>query len=382
MAVKRSWLITGAAMALAAVLTLPPRPAPEEAGLFSMLTWFWRGLPVYGRTRHRWELESARGTLRQRVEQLARNDSILGLVRAGRGVRSADGAITVLYERPLSADSARRWLAALEAEATLYPRGTGRGGRAVVALYSDPSRLRARQGAVPRLWGRRQWYAGPPEAPVCIVEANLAAPPRGWWSRTSLMARDSAGPSARVLNVCALVVRLGPPGRSVGDWVNAAVPDQNWRGSALSGLVASARAGLEPLPWAGASFPERACLRGSAFHCEWLTGLHRMPNETRRWLGGDPLTWSYRQRFLVHLLTKRGPERFAALWSSPAPIGEALHQAYGRPAGELVADWMKASNPPAAAGPGVGSRAVLASAGWALALLAGALLASLRWRSD
>ena len=382
MAVKRAWLITGSAMALTMVLVLPPRPAPDEpVSMLSTVIWFWRGVPgVYYRSNNRWELESARGGLRLRLERVARGDSILAAVRAGHGVRSADGALTVLYERPLSADSASRWLAALEREAALYPSVAHRGGQVVVVLYSPPDRAKLRNSAGEPPWGRRQWYAGAVEAPACIVEASLTSP-RGW-SPPRLLVRDSMGLQSRVLDACALFLRLGAPGPAVRDWVGAVQPAWWGRSAGLSDYLADARAGVRPTGLSGElSRTERACLRGATLYCEWLVGVRTPRGGRANWYWSG-IAAERRRQLLAALLSYQEPGRFAAFWSSPDSVPQALARAYGRPAGDVVADWARTWSDVPVAGPGVQSRALYASLGWAVVLLAGALVATLRWRTD
>jgi len=103
--------------------------------------------------------------------------------------------------------------------------------------------------------------------------------------------------------------------------------------------------------------------------------------------GGDWYYWGgvtaeRRREFLTALLSYQEPGRFAAFWSSPDSVPQALERAYGRPAGDLVEDWARTWSPVPEAGPQVQSRALYASLGWAVVLLAGALVATLRWRTD
>ena len=386
MALKRWRWVWGPllAAALVVVLTLPPG-LPAAQGILSVF-----GLPYSpwqyppGMV-HRAAVEGALTQQRRRLREELLADSILAATRGPRVVRSGDDAVTIVYEDPLTADSARRWLRATLAELDLYPKGKGRGLPVVVALLSSPRRhpdLRneLRQSSV--LWLPRTATAGP----ACIVTLNLRPQPRSWWSGASLVVHDpGVGPVGRFLDYCALGGRYGAPGASVARWAGSS-PEWYWRASSLATRLWEARRsvrkeGIErswPYSfWYGqVSWVVVGCLDGDESLCARSVGLGSARES------GEQYYLFERRLVLAHLLAAGTADQFAAFWRSPLAPPDALQRAYGRPAGRLALEafshWY--SVPPAA--PRAEPRLMLAGLLWAGAALALALVAGRRWTTE
>jgi hypothetical protein len=391
MAVSRMrwvWVPVVALLVISAAL-LPPREPSENDALAAALGLAERTAPA---TREHYAIRAVQEAVARQKDELEYDrfdDSLRAAARGPNAVRSADGSLTVLFESPLRADSARAWLRAAAGELGLYPSvGTG-GIPVIVVLYSNPARRRS-PGNSYEWWtlrARDPREAGNP----CAVEINLLS--RRDFGYRQLIAWDAArAPIGRFLDDCALYARFGLPGRAVRRWLGGR-PWWWWGREALAVRMqeagrtikqatvervfdVTARAWMASDPW-----EEVACLHGAAPPCSRLAGLSSVS------VGGDDRFYSYgsqylRSELLTYLLTRGSPAAFAAFWRSPLPTSRALEQAYGEPAGQLAmkafSHWFRA---PEAGGPSVADRAVMAGLAWVAVALAVALVAGRRWRA-
>ena len=385
MALMRWRWICGPLLAAAVVVlvTLPPG-IPSQRGLLSFFGLAYSQWQRDPGAAHRAAVEEAVGRQRSRLREELLADSILAATRGPRVVRSSDGAVTVAYEAPLSADSARAWLRAAVAELNLYPKPQGRGVPIVVALLSNPGR---------RFDAREQYFESTVNwvhqaatgGHACIVTLNLARGQRTWWSSASLVVRDPAvGPVGRFLDVCALEGRFGPPGAAVERWAESR-PFWYWRAALLATRLSEARRSVrkedaarlsEYTYWYGqVSWVVVGCLGGSEGLCARTAGLGP---------AGEFGEGYYLERRLIlgHLLATGTADQFATFWRSPLAPRDALQQAYGRPAAWLALaafrHWYSA--PPAT--PRAEPQLMLAGLAWAGAALALALVAGRRWTTE
>lgn len=378
--------VFGAAVIVA--LALPPRVPVGEGPIGSF----------FGQAYERWVPEDPTGNAvhnavqvqrwRLRQERLA--DSIVRAARSPAALRSADGAVTVVYGRPLSRDSARVWLTAAAVELALYPKADSRGLPVIVALSSVP--MRNQTGREERMLFNQAvlgLQAVAASSGACVVFVNLALPRREWYER-GLVARDASGrPLGRFLDACALYGRFGLPGSAVSAWAGRG-PSWYWGGyDRLSRRMQEARRTMRPdtviAMWTystfwsgGVQWTPIACLRGGTETCLRVAGLG--PVLTDPWWWSSRLT---RGQILSWLLATRSPAQFAAFWRSPLPPAQALQAAYGEPAGRLAMSayrhWTSAPEP---GGPRSGARVVLVGIGWAALALALAHGAGRRWQSE
>jgi len=344
MAVKR-WLRIGGpvvAALLVAIALLPPRVPQGPSASFGVL--FGKGSWTSARperSQYTTDVLSARRTQRVQLVRARIADSIVAAAGGPRAVRSGGGRVALVYERPLTADSARAWLDAVERELALYPEERGHGMPLVVALLSDPARDKPK--ATPGLlWGVREFHDQAASAGACVVTVDLIS--RQSWLRP-VVAHDAAGnPVTHVLGACALYARFGQPGPEVGRWMEGGygftwgelmtVQLQEARRRILRADMLSMSEGYPASYYAASRWLEVACLEGETAPCVREAGLGRESN-------GADLSFSYtraitRNRLLVYVLATGTAEQFGAFWRSPGSPAEALHASYGKPAGTLV----------------------------------------------
>ncbi len=382
----RRWLRVGGpvvAAALVAIALLPPRVPTRETLRFG--TFFgarYVAPPLPGRSQFVSDVLLAQRWQRGQVRSALVADSIVRAARGPRALRSQDGLVTVVFERPLSADSARSWLGAATRELALYPTGTATHVPVVVALVSDTTR--ERPGSY--LPGIREFVDQAASVGACVVTVNVM--PRYRWGG-GLVAHYAAGrPVSRVLGACALLTRFGPPGRGIAGWV-ASRPVVAWS-DPLTVQLQEARRRVLKLPlvrtlqddawsfepalrWAGVG-----CLRGNADLCSRLASLGG--------LGPDDL-YSYRALgptgLMAHLLATGTPAQFETFWRSSQPPAAALSSAYGKPAGELVmATLQHLYTAPPRPAPWGGGRNLVAGLVWLVLALAVSLAAGRRWSAE
>jgi len=388
--IKWRWVLGPVlASAAIAVAVLPPRGSSAEGLVSSFFGWGhteWASPDPSGDA-----IRAAVSTYRWRFREESLADSIIGVARLPGALRSADGAVTLVYAPQVARDSARAWLAAASSELALYPRADVHGLPVIVALaWWLPARATVsreqRMLSDEFVLGLQQVAAS---SGACVVVLNLARPHRESWVH-ELVAHDVSGrPLGRFLDACGLYGRFGVPGRMVSAWANRG-PEWYWGGyDRLSRRVQEARRALlrDTLvaEWAYSSFLSGgvqwapiACLRGGTEVCAGIAGLKPSYRDNFWWSGRVT-----RGQLTAWLLANRKPSEFAAFWRSDLPPARALQQAYGEPAGSLVRSafghWSVA---PEVGGPRAGARAVLVGIGWAAAALALALVAGRRWTTE
>jgi hypothetical protein len=390
-ALKRwRWLWGPALAALGlAVLLLPPS-LPSQEGLlaaFGLVEPEWYGEP--GR-QFEYDVRAAIRRQKDLVRSGRLADSVVAAARGARALRSANGMVTVVYEPPLTADSARVWLRAAVSELSLYPATGGRGLSVIVALISNQVRLHGSDDANRWYWSSEELIDVAPSRGACVVTINLLDPR---YSRAAeFMGHDaSGGPSGRFVDLCALFARFGRPGPA-GEWVRATMRRYWYAGNLLARRLLEARRAIprqriesgenEPRPlWAaGVSWLEIGCNHGVPVLCARVAGLAG-PRQPRFY---DYYAQPYlRTHIVAYLLASGSPEQFASFWRSNLPPARSLEAAYGRPAGEIArsafSHW-HADAPPG--GPRAGARLLLAGLFWAGTALALALVAGRRWKTE
>jgi hypothetical protein len=385
MALKRWRWVWGPLLAagFVVVLTLPPG-IPTETGILSVFGLAYSPWQYPPGMVHRAAVEGALNQQRRRLRAEMLADSILVATHGPRVVRSSDGAVTIVYEDPIAADSARFWLRATLAELDLYPKGKSGGLPIVVALLSSPRRhpdLRNESQQTSVLWRPRTATAGP----ACILTVNLRPQPRSWWPGASLVVHDpGVGPVGRFLDYCALGGRYGAPGASVARWAGSS-PEWYWRASSLATRLWEARRSVrkEDIPrewqfpfWYGqVSWVGVGCLDGDESLCARTAGLGTA--------GASGSDFYFEHRLIIgHLLATGTADQFASFWRSPLAPRAALQQAYRLPPGRIALEafrhWYDVPPAPPRAEP----RLMLAGLLWAGAALALALVAGRRWTTE
>jgi hypothetical protein len=381
MALKRWRWIWGPLLvaAVVAVAALPPSVASPR-GLLAALGLAYTEWNYPAGTVHRRAVRAAVIEQRKRARESRLADSILAMTRGARVLRSPDGAVTVVYESPIGADSARVWLRAASAELQLYPKSASGGVPVIVALLSD-LRRRAQQGdnltsgPTYRLFGAATRDRG------CIVAVNLV---EGGRARYALILRHSGEPLGRYLDICALEGRLGAPGPAVARWFGRV--DWFWQPNQLTGRLLEAqrpinreiiaRSGEAPYWYGQMPWVAIGCLDGSPALCARATGIERDGRSARG-------NFAAASRMLVSYLALHGtPVQLADFWRSPLSVGDALHAAYQRPAGELagaaLGHWYAVAPEAGRSGAAV----LLAGLFWAVAALIFAVAAGRRWQTE
>jgi hypothetical protein len=384
MALKRWRWVWGPLLAAAAVAaaTLPPSLAPE-GGVWAALGLAYSSWYNPPGTIHRGAVHAAVGQLLRRVRESQLADSLFAAARGARALRSRDGAVTVIYEPPIEADSARVWLRASSAELELYPQPASGGLPVVVALLSNPHR-RFTEGDE-YLAGPAYWLSRPATRNRgCVVTVNLV---QGRRPRYTLIFHGPSGqPVGRFLDVCALEGRYGAPGPAVDRWFGRNMI-WFWQADVLTRRLLEAQRPITKesvgrsvqMPYWYAQMPwvTIGCLDGSGALCARAAGIHGAGEST------SPRGYSYAARMLVGYLAAHGTaSQLSTFWRSPLPVGDALRAAYRRPAGQLAGEalshWYTVAPEEASSGP----RVVLGGALWAVAALVLAVAVGRRWRTE
>ncbi len=384
MALSRWRWIWGPALAivLLTVLLLPGRGAPVAGGILQLLQGSEMSYPP-GSFRN--DVQGALRTQHTRLRSLQRADSIVAALRGPRVLRGRAPNVALVYETPLAPADARTWLDAAETELAQYPSPSPAGAPLVVALYSNPARVRTPEFANRSWWIRSRL----PDSlqTTCIVEVNLVP-----WGRPPRRSPRTTKPSGAFLGLCGLARTFGPPGPAVARWIGAtsnfggyASDDGGWNTAlAETGATVSRRRVEQPsLSWAqawqwfwGPPWVAIGCLHGARSLCE--RNAH---------IGGSAGIWwgpvdRRTTQMVAHLLRMEKPAQFAAFWRSPLPVGDALERAYGRPAGQLAYEAFSHWYYAAPGGPRAEPRPLLAGLFWAAAALALALVAGRRWTTE
>jgi len=389
MALKRWRWIGGPVLAalLVAIALLPPRVPTGTNLLFGLIRsnpyWYQTGNE---RTQFGIDLQSAQWTQKAQLRRAVLAASILAATRGPRALKSEDGLITLVYEAPLTVDSARTWLNAAARELALYPTGPAKGQRLAVALLSSPKRVRP--GEASYEWGIRQLTEQETSTGACIVTVNLLP---GQSAGRSAIGHDLAGKAvSRVLGACALYARFGVPGAGVSQWALAGLSNSWWDPLTAQLQEARRRVRRNELPrsvdwgnsgWYGeVQWVEIGCLRGAAGLCLRTAGLGRGTESRFFYFNYYPYSSGPRSKLIAYLLATRSPAQFAAFWRAPQPAAEALASAYGEPADKLAMSafehWYAA---PAPGGLWGNARDQLAGFVWAALALGLAVVAGRRW---
>jgi hypothetical protein len=376
-----------AALAVA-IAILPPRVPSGDTVQFGFFSGpgYVAGSAQAGRSQFVSDVLAARRIQAWRLRRARVADSIVSVARGPRALRSPGRQITVAYERPLTADSARFWLDAATRELALYPGGPRVRIPVVVALLSDTVRDRPERRA-DNMWGVQELVDQAASVGACVVTVNLI--PRQSWLQPAV-GHDAAGHAVgRVLGACALYARFGLPGPGVSRWVGSGF---EYSGRSPITMLQEARRHVFRLQlqhtfgpfelesYGGVRWAVVGCLTGVDTLCLRSAGLSRES-------GSQGPYWFYstvgRVEVISYQLATGTPEAFGAFWRSPLPPAEALAAAYGRPAGGLVMTalrhWYWAPAPAARWG---GARNVLAGLAWVGLALAASLAAGRHWKSE
>jgi len=357
MDVRSRWILigTGTLCALAAIAALPPRSCDAEGrsliGDAICQSSYPGGAPhaaLVNRTRDR----LGQAILRRRlVDSLATTPALR---------RVTDGAITVYYEPPVSADSARRWLAIAQRELAMLP-GAGGGAATVVVLRSEASDVVASKLPAPD--GQNWWYrprldrfATTAHGGTCVVVLDLARGP--------FRALQQGRPV--LLDWCALYARYGMPGRGVERWAASAF-SFGWRDNAsIAELVTS-----PPFTSFPPDFRVLACQSGAAAACSQY--VNALGFQRDRWATRD------NARILLAWLvaTGRGGE-FGRFWTAEGTVPDAIGKGFGRPAADVLQAWMQQRFTHARARPLGAPKVLLAGALWLTIAMAAAFVAMQR----
>lgn len=375
MAVRTRWVVIGTAalLGLVAVAVLPPRSC--DAGMRSTSWMVFCRTGVRNAVSQAAVAENARDRLRQGLERRRLADSLMA-AGDGRRLTSPTG-VTVFYESPLSADSARQWLRLAEREMAMLP-GSGTGAPVVLVIQSDPRRQEAGQGGLP-IGAARWWYRPQLDrfatsagggACVVVVDVGRGAQPEG--------ALRSGRP--RLLDWCVLYGRFGSPGAGVRAWAAPAFAF-GWRDPwSLAEMVAASRVnGSRAKPSANDDdYRIRACQSGAGRSCLAILGVAGLSSEPT-WRGG------LRERsrnLLAWLLATQEPEQFARFWRAEGSLARALAEGYGRPADVLLQEWAQAQYAVRARAPMTRPRVLLAGALWFSLAMVAAFVAMQRRQAD
>lgn len=391
MALRRwAWLWGPVVAALLAMVALLPPRVPTGAypvlGIWPTVDLAYR--PEYRPRVYAADLQDARRKQEARLHHAILVDSIIVAARGPHALRSDSAPITVVYEAPLTSDSARSWLRAATREIAVYPEAGPGGMPIVVALLSNPVRARGRSGGI-YYWGVQQLFDQASAAGACVVAVSLFRP----GTMRLAVGHDASGKVvSRVLGTCALYGRFGAPGPGVARWALEDAGDWYW----WEPLTVELRDARRPVrrwevehdqriggsPTVGeVRWLEIGCLHGSASACARTAGLASVPEDAFQviYVGAA----SRRGRLIAHLLATGTPAQFAAFWRSSQPVSGALASAYGVPAGDLalaaLRHWYAV---PPVGGPRADPRTVLLGLGWAVLALAIALAAGRRRKSE
>lgn len=387
MALKRWVRIAGPVVAALAVAIaiLPPRVPSAGAVWVGLFFWGNTGYRPAERSEFASDVLRARRIQEWRLRRALLADSILKAARGPRALRSKDGRVTVVYEKPLTADSARFWLDAASRELALYPEAGAPGMPLVVALLSDTARdlLRNRVNSP---WGIQELVEQAATAGACVVTVGLTR--RGEWSG-QVVGRDAEGhPVSRILGACALYAQFGLPGPGTSRWVASSVRDWARVDPVTPQLVEAKHRVLKfdlqrvegySAPWYGVvRWLEVGCLEGSDVLCLRTAGL-----DPESYGQGPSLVYDHALaggRLLAYLVATGNEEQFAAFWHSGQRPAEALSSAYGRPAGAVVRATLEHwYAPPARPAPWGAARNLVTGLVWLALALAVAFAASRRW---
>ena len=284
-------------------------------------------------------------------------DSARRAIARGAVAYSADHSVAAFYRGSVSADSARTWANLVAAERNLVP-GTGSHARLVVNI--DARGDDALRPGVPRVDLPRAFASISGADTMCLVTIHLNT------GNSNLEPQRSRGPNgyhSMVLGFCGLVSRLGMPSPAYEPSFRSAFRADNssrWYTYWNDDDYYNPRARLLRGRPEATSYLAVACMRDDLAACDRFVDL----NGTRDrdyYYGGRA-----RRGFIVDLLVS-DPSRFERVWHGTGTLPDAITAAYGRPAGVLVRDYLRAQFvvPARDTVPGMA-----AGAGWLVAALA------------
>lgn len=388
MALKRwRWLVGPVvAAALVAIVILPPGVPTRPVSLFGLGSWaVW--YPDYfgadtGRSQFRADVQAARSEQRTRLLHATLADSIVAVARGPRAFHSRDGLVSVVYEAPLTPDSARFWLEAVTHELDLYPRGPTAGMPLVVALLSSPVRADPANRATFE-WGVWELLDQTASTGTCVVTVNLLTRS---WGRLAVGRDLDRRPVSHLLGACALYARFGAPGGGVARWMETAWRRYYYWGDPLTTQLQEARRRVLPnrtlgdLDWLWYSdvrWLVGGCLSGAESLCVRAAGLDPEP--------GSPFLYRLlpRSQIVAYLLATGTAQQFAAFWHSSERPAAAMAAAFGEPAARLSASAIRHwYTLPASARPWGNARDELAGLAWLVLALLVAVAAGRRWKVE
>jgi len=372
---RRRWGLgaTLLAMAIVAVLVLPPRPIPDQYSFTASVLGFsyraWYG-DQGGFT---WSVRRARNRYAEAIAARAHGAADVRAARGPLALRSASEPVVVVRDPDVPINIAREWLLDAEKELSVFPRATGAGVPVIIGLHT--------RGFFPvgglqhniSVAARMLYMEG--RDTVCIADVRLpgqdtALVPARYWHLQS-----SGWWENRRMGRCALYARYGVPGVGVRTWYG--LPPQ-WRltddGSLRANLTRrdAPRRPIERISeWGYSDWPGFLSCLNNGVACEGMFGLRP---------GRDDEQWFYRGEaalLITELLKSRGPDRFGQFWRSELPVDSALQGAYGVSIGALGREALLSRLiPPASAGAHGGAAAT--SVVWLAGLLGVAMVLSRR----
>ncbi len=347
---RHRWALVGAALALVAVLVLPPRRDVGTQLPDGNLMSSWHLLMLgdhyaYGTARFRRSLDGERRRLLARAAELRFADSVTAEAARGRGLRTADGSVALLHHAGFPADSARALLARLQEELATYPSGSGHAAPVIVSVIPEEEDLQRRREQWGVSGGQVRRFSVADERPACFVVIE---------SRGGGLVQDA--PTSPGLDWCALYARYGAPGPAVRARMESRGP---WRiefRTWMTPLLERARDRRWREFWPEGYFESDACVAGSDAMCLRLLESSLVPRELHR-------------GFTAMLLVERDAARFEAYWTSQEDVPTALEQAYGERAAALLREWGIRGQGSRSTGPAALPWARAAGLGWMVVAL-------------
>jgi len=366
------------------VAALPPRACPaiqnERIGLVEAFFCGWSGLFGYERRPHRRSVDRAQLAIEAELDLRRKLDAARAAL-AGSGLATAtDGQITIAFEGPGAADSARIWLRYARREIELLPQATSDGAAVTVVAVTDSTRALARSliERPYRIDDIRRWIPDGRGGTCWVVldRASLASRNRG--------PRDASDGVGTFLGWCALAARYGAPGPHIAHVAQQVFTD-NWWQRAIGDQMVTIAQDREQFKrainadrnrlfrisrvrdWLGDDFRVQACARGDDESCVSLAGGE----------GRASFLWRNRRNLLLlHLLATDGGAPFERFWQSTSPFNEAIEAAYAAPLPQVVRRWAKEYE--LRWNPGPAPREALSAFGWMGIALALAAFAGLK----
>ena len=365
---RRVMLGVAILMAFVVVAVLPPRSCSEVDQWTLTSTALCGGMRYPWSRGHRAALDQARYALSRRLLERGMADSLRALADAGRGVQSADGSVVVLHEEPLSADSARVWLALAVGERDRIAAGRPH-ARIVVALGSRPPRARSEQSVEARRtsnagWQTRRFTSVSGADTTCFVVLRIND---RTYSNGPLTETDDRGRYGAFLGSCGLVGRFGAPNTGALRATRYAFEDERGPFARPRSTMVSERTD-GPRTVNPTYYQLVGCLKSDTGACAVLVGLDT--TGTRMWFGPGLFV---SRGFLSYLLDTEGADKFQQFWESPLNAERAFSGAFGRPASEAVRAWVQHDYRLPPGGDQAVGAVTLAALGWLGAALAAAI---------